>query len=91
MEIALRPLSESEAKGLTFDVEPKSVRLVLPRLLSFFAVRNDWAYRIITCDDAMWEEMQAAGAKQGPGAAQQVAGVHPQAALYAPVGQHHCV
>ena len=63
MELALRPLSEAEAKGLVFDVEPKSVRLVLPRLMSFLAVRNEWAYRIITSSDDLWTEVQAAGSE----------------------------
>ena len=26
-------------------------------------MRNDWAYRIVTCDDDMWKEMQSAGAE----------------------------
>ena len=36
---------------------PKSVRLILPRLLSFLAVRNEWAHTIVTSSDGEWDSL----------------------------------
>ena len=68
-EYALKPLSESETRTIRFVVEPKSVRLIFERLLSFFAVRNKRAFEIVSFSDAEWEEIQrdaAAAEKYDP-------------------------
>ena len=54
-ESYLKPLTESETRMSRFDLSQKSVRLTLPGLLAFLAVRNPTAHSIVTMPDSEWE------------------------------------
>ena len=92
VDAALKPLTESEAKGLVFNLDPKSVRLILPRLLSFLAVggtqrvgsydRHQLGRRVV---------FSSLACRRGVRASQQVAGVHAQAVVLSTLRQHGCV
>ena len=69
-ESALKPLTDSETRLTSFEVEPKGVRLILPSLHSFLAVRNAKAHQIITMSQDEWDEVLRRGVLERPAVAE---------------------
>ena len=55
-EYYTKPLSSAEVAPLTFTIEPSEVRLAIPKILAFLAVRNPKAYELLMLSETQLHE-----------------------------------